>query len=158
MLIITVESKVLIDYLQLLQDKLDDLSPAMAGVGMELEKRVRQRFETRSDPLGAPWRPWEQSTIDSYPFAGSAAAARSKDGAGKGFLLERYSQMMGLSFAADATSVRVGFDKPYATYHEFGTSRMERRGLLFADPEAGTLAPDDERAVIDILATFLLAG
>jgi len=33
-----------------------------------------------------------------------------------------------------------------------------RRGLLFADPEAGTLAPDDERAVIDIIMHALNAA
>lgn len=28
---------------------------------------------------------------------------------------------------------------------------MERRGFLFADPESGTIAPDDELAIIDIV-------
>ena len=65
--------------------------------------------------------------------------------------------LAGLSSQADATSVRVGFDKGYATFHEFGTKHMPRRGLLFADPEAGTLAPDDAELVIDILQRHLFA-
>ena len=32
---------------------------------------------------------------------------------------------------------------------------MPRRGMLMGDPDAGTLAPDDEAAVLDILGTFL---
>jgi hypothetical protein len=28
---------------------------------------------------------------------------------------------------------------------------MPRRGLMFADPDNGTLAPDDERALVDIV-------
>ena len=32
---------------------------------------------------------------------------------------------------------------------------MARRGLLFADPNAGTLAPGDEAAILDILDRFL---
>ena len=32
---------------------------------------------------------------------------------------------------------------------------MPRRGLLMANPQAGTLAPDDERAVLDVLSDFL---
>ena len=56
---------------------------------------------------------------------------------------------------ADKTSVRIGFGQPYATYHEFGTKHMLRRGLLFADPNAGTLAKGDEDAVLDILSVWL---
>jgi len=75
-------------------------------------------------------------------------------------LLDRYGDMLqGLSYQAEAGSVRVGFDQSYATFHEFGvefgTRRMPRRSLLMAAPEAGTLAPDDERAVIDVLGDFL---
>ena len=49
----------------------------------------------------------------------------------------------------------------YAAYHEWGTKnklgtiKMVRRGLLFDDPNAGTLAPADETAVLDILNLFL---
>ena len=38
-------------------------------------------------------------------------------------------------------SVRVGFDKPYAVYHEWGTKHMKRRGMLTANPDTGELAP-----------------
>ena len=67
--------------------------------------------------------------------------------------------LQGLSYQAEAGSVRVGFDQGYATFHEFGVEfgkrRMPRRGLLMANPQAGTLAPDDERAVLDVLGDFL---
>jgi len=32
---------------------------------------------------------------------------------------------------------------------------MPRRGLLFADPDAGTIAPGDERMVIELLEHWL---
>ena len=75
-------------------------------------------------------------------------------------LLDRYGDMLqGLSYQTEAGSVRVGFDQSYATFHEFGVEfgnrRMPCRSLLMAAPEAGTLAPDDERAVIDVLGDFL---
>lgn len=63
----------------------------------------------------------------------------------------------GLSSQADASSVRVGFDKGYATFHEFGTKHMPRRGLLFANAETGELAPDDAALVIDILQQHLFS-
>ena len=37
------------------------------------------------------------------------------------------------------SSVSTGAGQPYATYHEFGTKHMDRRGMLMADPEAGIL-------------------
>ena len=60
-----------------------------------------------------------------------------------------------LNWQADASSVRVGFGQPYAVYHEWGTKRMPRRGLLFENPDAGALAPDDEKAVLDLLLEWL---
>jgi len=60
-----------------------------------------------------------------------------------------------LNHRADSDSVRIGFGSPIATFHEWGTVRMPRRGLLTDDPDAGTLAPNDEVAVLSILDTFL---
>jgi len=144
MIRIEVTNAPLADYLAQLSARLNDLSPAMHSIGMELENRIRERFETRRDPLGSPWASWAPATAASYP----------EDGERK--LLERYGDMLGgISYQADAGGVAVGFDQPYAAFHEFGTRRMPRRGLLFADPESGTLAPEDEQAVIDIIEGYL---
>lgn len=152
MLTVTVKSKPVEDLLTRLLDQMGDLTPAMQGIGQELDSRISARFERRSDPMGQPWAPWAESTRENYP----------KDA--RGLLLERYGDMMkSLSFQADSSTVRVGFGAVaskkgdvYAAYHEWGTVKMPRRGLLFADPDAGTLAPDDETAVLDILGLFLL--
>ncbi|MDP2323839.1 MAG: phage virion morphogenesis protein [Gammaproteobacteria bacterium] len=151
MITVTVDSKPVADLLATLSRRMSDLSPAMASVGQELNSRISARFETRSDPLGRPWAPWAKSTRDAYP----------RDGRGQ--LLERHGAMLqSLNFSTDKTSVRVGFGavaskggNVYAAYHEWGTKHMPRRGLLFADPDAGTLAPADEAAVLDIIGTFL---
>ncbi len=156
MLTITVEDSAFRAYLQELQSRLGDLTPVMDEIGNDLENRIRQRFETRTDPSGAPWHPWAQSTLESYPFPGSESATRSKYGPGNARLLDRYGTMLGgLNYQADHTSVRVGFDQLYAAYHEFGTKHMPRRSLLFADPDAGTLTPGDERLVIELLQEWL---
>lgn len=141
---ITVDDKPVIDYLNRLLEKTGDLTPVMNHIGAELEARIANRFETRSDPLGAPWAPLAASTKKSYP----------EDGLG--FVLERYGDMLrSLSHSADATSVTVGFGQPYAAFHEFGTKHMPRRGLLTEDPESGTLAPDDRTSVLDIITDYL---
>jgi phage gpG-like protein len=67
-----------------------------------------------------------------------------------------------LNFQAKSTSVSVGFGAVaskkgdvYAAYHEWGTKKMPRRGLLFADPNKGTLAEADNTAILDIIGTYL---
>ena len=119
----------------------------MAAIGGMLEARISGRFETESDPTGVAWMPWAESTRASYPEDGNAR------------ILDRYGDMLSsLNWQADASSVRVGFGQPYAVYHEWGTKRMPRRGLLFENPDAGALAPDDEKAVLDLLMDWLDAA
>ena len=130
--------------LEQLKRRLGNLKPVMQSIGMKLESRISGRFESRTDPSGSAWAPWAQSTLDSYPDDGNRR------------LLDRYGDMLAsLNHQANATSVRVGFGQTYAAFHEFGTDSMPRRGLLFADPDAGTLAEDDEAAVLDILGVWL---
>ena len=124
--------------------RLGDLTPVMQSIGMEMESRISGRFETRTDPSGKSWAPWADSTLESYPEDGNRQ------------LLDRYGDMLlSLNHKADATSVRIGFGKPYAAFHEWGTKHMPRRGLVFADPDAGTLAKGDEEAVLDIIGLYL---
>lgn len=144
MSLIEVQNAEVLDLLERLRDRLDNLTPALDAIGQRMEERISMRFETESDPLGRPWKPWAESTRRSYP----------KDGHGR--LLDRYGDMLGsLSHQVDGDSVLVGFGQPYAAYHEHGTDRMDRRGLLFADPDAGELGEDDANAVIEVIAGYL---
>ena len=155
MLTIAIDDEAFRDLLQTLQGRLQDMTPAMTGIGAEMESRVSRRFETRTDPTGKPWEKWADATDKSYPRPGTPAAIKAGR-SGNARLLDCYGDMLqGLSYQADANSVRVGFDQSYASFHEFGTRRMPRRGLLMANPQAGPLAPDDERAVLDVLSDFL---
>lgn len=154
MLTVTADHSAFKDSIQELYRHFGQMQPIMESIGMELEGRISGRFESRTDPAGVAWHPWLQSTKDSYPFEGTPAAA--KHGVGNGRLLDRYDGMIrGLNHQADDSSVRVGFDKGYSSYHEFGTEHMSRRGLLFGDPEAGKLGKDDEQAVLDVLGDWL---
>ena len=127
-----------------LERRLGNLTPVMQSIGMELESRISGRFESRTDPAGRAWAPWAQSTVDSYSDWGNRR------------LLDRYGDMLAsLSHQATANSVRIGFGQPYAAFHEFGTTDMPRRGLLFADLDAGTLGEGDQDAVMDILGVWL---
>lgn len=144
MITVHVDDSAFREYLGRLQGRLGDMSEPMAAIGGMLEARISGRFETESDPTGVAWMPWAESTRASYPEDGNAR------------ILDRYGDMLSsLNWQADASSVRVGFGQPYAVYHEWGTKRMPRRGLLFENPDAGALAPDDEKAVLDLLMEWL---
>lgn len=139
-LIVTVDSRALKAVLDRLYAITDDLSPVMSALGMEMESRVSGRFETETDPLGVKWLPWKPATEKRYPKGGNRK------------LLDCFGDMLGsLNHTVDDHSATVGFGDPKAAYHEWGTKHMDRRGLLFADPDAGTLAPDDEAALLDIV-------
>ncbi|GHT93922.1 hypothetical protein AGMMS49545_14310 [Betaproteobacteria bacterium] len=143
-LTITVKSEFVLDRLARLSQRMADLTPVMAGIGAALKTRISNRFETETDPDGNPWAGWSPATIKTYPEDGNLT------------ILDRHGKMLdSLTVETTATSVTVGFAEPYATYHEYGTKKMPRRGLLFSDPETGTLSPDDERTVLDILNHFL---
>lgn len=155
MLTITVDDSAFRATMRRLQDGLSDLTPVMERIGYTLEANVKNRFETATDPNGQPWKAWTEQTRATYPFAGTEYA-KGDEGPGNGRLLDRYGTMLGgLNHQADSNSVRVGFAMPYAAYHEYGTKKMHRRGMLMGNPDAGTLGQGDEKAVLDILNDFL---
>lgn len=166
MLTITVDDSEFRDDLYQLYERMGSLTPVMDQIGMEFESRISGRFETRTDPWGHSWKPWATSTLESYPWAGTTAAkkastsgsktAKKAHGVGNGNLLDLYGDMLlSLSHKADSTSVSIGFGQPYAAFHEFGTKHMPRRGLMFGDPVAGTLTPNDDAYVIDVIGEWL---
>ncbi len=141
---ISIDNRLVLEFLHGLRDKIDDMTPVMDSIGAEMETRVSNRFETQTDPMGVPWSPWAESTKASYPEKGHR------------FFLYRLGDLLGgISHQADQSSVTYGFDVPYAAYHELGTDKMPRRGLLTADPEAGPLSDSDEAEVLALLSDYL---
>lgn len=141
---VQVRSEAVLEVLDRLRRGVADMRPVMDTIGMELEGRISGRFETETDPLGQAWEPWAPWTRANYP----------EDGNGR--ILDRYGDMLAsLTHSADSESTRVGFGDPKAVFHEWGTWKMPRRGLLFADPDAGELGAGDEAAILDILGVWL---
>lgn len=125
-----------------LAQRVADMTPAMRAIGQEMETRLATRFETRRDPAGRPWAPLRPAT--------------EKAKRGRGAILYRTGEMLdSRTHRAGSLEVAWGFGKPYAAYHEFGTKKMPRRGLLMADPERGALGEEDRRSILDILAEYL---
>lgn len=151
MIEVTVEDKALQEYLTRLQRRLGNLKPVMRSIATEMETRVSARFETQSDPSGRKWDKWKPATAAAYPKNGHKR------------LLDRYGDMLSsLNSIATADTARIGFGAVgsvagdvYATYHEFGTVHMARRGLLFDNPDAGTLGAGDSQALDTLLNDWL---
>ncbi len=139
-----------------LLSKLADFTEPLKGIGQELESRISARFETQSDPSGSAWHPWSDSYESSYPWPDSPAAKKAGK-AGNGRILDRYGNMLASlnHQITSADTVLVGFGSDYAIYHEHGTHKMPRRGIMFEDPEQGQLTQEDEQAMIDIVYTWL---
>lgn len=145
MITIDVQNADLLRALKALEAQALDLSAPLADVGQALESAVSGRFETETDPNGSAWAALSDKT----------RAMRAKRGT-TGNKLQEHGTMLGsLSWQSDAKTAQVGFGQPYAAYHEWGTKRMQRRGLLMADPDAGTLGADDLELVLDILSDHL---
>jgi phage virion morphogenesis protein len=143
-LTLTVDDSEVMDYLNQLRAKLDDLTPVYDAIGQRLVEHISMRFENEADPSGTPWKSLSPATWATYPENGNRR------------ILDRYGDMLkSLNHQADASAVTVGFGVPYAAYHEFGTNKMPRRGLLFADPVSRTLADDDRETILDILDEYL---
>lgn len=147
MIEITIDDRPVLDALEQLRARVSDLSPAMNAIGMELEARISRRFEDETDPNGQLWAPWKPATLKRYPKGGNRR------------ILDRMGDMLdSLNYQADQDSVSVGFGVSYAAYHEWGTRKMARRGMLLADPDARTLGEEDRRSILDILSGYLAEG
>lgn len=146
MLSVTVSNEGVVDALNALSQRMGNLSPVMRDIGQGLEREIRKRFASESDPNGVKW---------SNPLAPSTLANRAKTGA-RGGILEHYGTMLeSLGWQASDKSVQVGFTQPYSVYHEFGTSKMPRRGMLFGNPTTGELGASDEALVLDLISDYL---
>jgi phage virion morphogenesis protein len=148
MITIEANTPTVLQALRELEQRMTDMTPVMREIGQRLESRVRARFETETDPLGNAWAPWAASY--------DPAQGGSRPTNGNTTLLDLYGDMLGgLSHSPDATGVTIGFNQDYAVYHEYGTRTMPRRGMLFANPSTGELAPDDEADILDVIQSYL---
>jgi phage virion morphogenesis protein len=135
---IEIDSKRVEDKLALLKSATEDLTPVMTDIAATLWEKIGERFETHKDPVGRQW-------------------AEKKDGE-PSVLYDSGSMLNSLTRSSGPTHAMVGFGQPYAAYHEFGTKYMPRRGLLFADPETGTLSAEDEQYILELVNRHLRAA
>jgi phage virion morphogenesis protein len=142
MLTIEIDDREVIAALAKLQRRVQNMSPVMRAIGADMERRMLERFETQTDPTGRKWAPLKPATL----------AAKK----GRGAILYHHGTLMdSRNSQDDARSVRWGFGQKYAAFHEFGTKKMPRRGLLFGNADRRELAEEDRSLILDAIRAYL---
>ena len=154
----------LVQQLGLALRRLEQPRDLMQALGNVLRVNIERRFDTKTDPTGARWAPWRPATVEKYNRADTQRKGkRAGQVVKRGTLLERTGQMRNsLAVNAGDSQVQVGMNRltdggkwSIPLLHEFGTTRMTRRGIFLADPEAGTLGAGDEADLNIELVEFL---
>lgn len=153
------------------------------GIGAVLEQDINIRFDTHTDPSGKKWQTLSALTPAFYAATTGAQGQRKnpskagwqkiretpRGGSGGEATLQHTGHMRAsLTHNAGDDFVDIGFNRAtpggrwqVALLHEFGTKtkdgkeRMPRRGLLTANPQAGTLGQDDQADVLAEIERFL---
>lgn len=140
-----------LDRLAALQAAIEHPEPAFQAAADELVTLADRRFQTKTDPAGIPWASWRPRT----------ARRRLKEGYNQASNLLEITRGLRLSLHGEGTDegIVLGMGKSYAPFHETGTRRMARRGILLAQvsPEPA-LGEPDRRAVLDILGDHLMGA
>lgn len=147
-LTVTVDDAVLRARLDGLTRRITAPEQLLDDIGAVLEARVQRRFDFKRDPNGEAWDPWAPATARQRRREGRGELLHH-GGKRSQHLRETLNHRVGVDFVA------VGFGATYAQYHEFGTKRMRRRGLLTADPLAGTLGEEDRRLILQTVVNHL---
>ncbi|PTV94028.1 phage virion morphogenesis protein [Rhodobacter aestuarii] len=105
------------DTLRDLLTRMENPQPFYASVGERLLSSTRDRFETQTDPQGAPWVSLAPRTIKQRQKRGqlplTILRSNSKGMAG--------SSLAGsINYIASAEEVRIGSPKVYAAIHQLG--------------------------------------
>lgn len=152
-LIINVDNAEVMQALQQLAGRLDNLQPALQDIAARLEQNIGLRFITKTDPSGKQWAPLAPSTKSRYAKADSKG---NNTVVSKGSLLMRTGQMhRSLNSKVIDNAALIGFNSNIAQYHEFGTKKMPARHMMFANPEAGQLGNEDVADIMEILSHYV---
>lgn len=148
---ITVASQPVDELLAQVMERIEQPAAMFDAIGAVLERNVQLRFETKTDPTGAPWAALAESTLKSYE--------RKYKGAIPGSLLERTREMRNsLGYNVFLSSMELGFSVPYAQYAETGSKdgkHPPQRAMLLANWKTGALGPGDEADVVAEIESFL---
>jgi len=102
------------------KSRVRNLEPPLRGWGNYMEQETERQFATETDPDGVRWAALAPSTLAQKRRLGYPDS-----------ILTRTGKMRNSVVAiADARSVLIGVDVPYAIFHQQGTRKMPQRRIL----------------------------
>lgn len=153
MIRVELDNATVLDALQRLGDRVQNLRPALMEIGEELAESTRARFAAGKGPDGTAWAANEQSTIDIYNGM-FASPGTKKPLVGE---TRRLSDEISWQLTTDNQAVEIGSPLPYANMQQFGGTKSQWPHLwgdIPARPYLG-ISDADERAILDIIAGYL---
>lgn len=164
---VTFESAPVLARLAEIARRVDDLSPAMRGIGELMVESTKDRFNSSTGPDGQRWKANALGTVlarlakikgayskrdGRLTKKGAAAVTSKKPLVDTGMLQDtiRYQLTPGGKGVEIGTNRFAGEWEGGAAVHQFGN----RKGTIPARPFLG-LSASDERAVLDVLDRFL---
>lgn len=135
----------------------------MEDIGAKIEANANLRWETKTDPTGKAWAPLSPATKAIYESDWFIERNPAFKGGIPGSLLERTRQLraslaynVGADYVEIGTSRQVGKKRwQVGALHEWGTTKMPRRGILTANPDTGELGAGDQADVLAIVSAAL---
>lgn len=135
----------------------------MQDIGAKIEANANLRWETKTDPTGQAWAPLSPATKAIYESDWFIERNPAFKGGIPGSLLERTRQLRAsLAYNAGADYVEIGTSRQVGkkrwqvgALHEWGTTKMSRRGILTANPNTGELGAGDQADVLAIVSAAL---
>lgn len=166
-LTVRLDSAAVLARLQEIARRVDDLSPAMRGIGELVAESTKERFASSTGPDGQRWKANAPSTV--LAMLNKVRGAYSKrDGkltkrgatavAGKRPLVDTgiLQDTIRYQLTADGNGVEIGTNRfageweGGAAVHQFG----DKKGNIPARPFLG-LSANDEREILDVLDRFM---
>lgn len=164
MITIEIDNRAVLDALQALAGRVDNLAPAFSEIGERLTETTQARFNTSTGPDGQHWAENSEATILGYlsgvKGAYSKKAGMTKKGMtallGKKPLVASGLLQDSIHWQLIPGGVVIGTDRfadewdAGAAVHQFGS----RDGKIPARPFLG-ISDDDERTILEMLRHYL---
>ena len=142
---VTCDAKRALKYLDGMVERSKDFTPVFRWAKKELEKANAQKFATNGLPVGG-WSPLKPrySAWKSRNFPGAPMLVQT------GRLFRSLTNFRTPPSSIGRTSATFGTDVEYAKFHQYGTSKMAKRQVVFEPPAfARELADRAAKYVVD---------
>jgi phage virion morphogenesis protein len=131
--------------LQLLQDKGQNLAPAMATIATEVLQVAEDAIDDETSPWGQPWQPLTAATL-KYKKNQSGNILEESGALKQGLFIEHTNDS-----ATIGTNVRSDSGYPYPAVHQFGSDNVPARAFLPFNDQGDDIPAELRADILEIL-------